>query len=362
MEDIKILAINPGSTSTKIAVFEYKDRKHNLILKKNIDHPSEEIQKYHKIIDQYHFRAELIKSALKENGIDINSLSCVVGRGGLFKPVRSGTYLVNQKMMDDIKSPDTLEHASNLGCLMAYDIAGSIGKKAFIVDPVVVDELEDIARYSGLKNYPRTSIFHALNQKAIALKCAEDHGKDYRELNMIVVHLGGGITIGAHKKGLVVDVNNGLTGEGPFSPERAGGIAVFDIIELCFSEGMTKQKAKKAVVGKGGIVNYLGTNDMREVENRVKNGDRYAEAVFDAMCYQVTKEIGAMTAAVFAGKVDFIVLTGGIAYDRRLVSFIEERTKFIAPLKAYPGEDEMMALYLGGLRVIKGIDKELSYE
>jgi len=362
MKPVKILAINPGSTSTKIAVFENTDKEHKLLLKKNIDHPSEEIHKYNRIIDQYHFRSELIKAALTENGIDIDELSCVVGRGGLFKPVKSGTYLVNERMMDDIKSPETLEHASNLGCLMAYDIAQSTGKKAFIVDPVVVDEMEDIARFSGLKKYPRTSIFHALNQKAIARKCAEDHNREYNQLNLIVVHLGGGITIGAHKKGNVVDVNNGLTGEGPFSPERSGGIAVFDIIELCFCEGMTKSKAKKAVVGKGGIVDYLGTNDMREVEDRVLKGDKEAESVFEAMCYQITKEIGAMAAAVFAGKVDYIVLTGGIAYDRRLVSFIKEKTGFIAPVEAYPGEDEMMALYLGGLRVIKGIDKELIYE
>lgn len=362
MIETKILTINPGSTSTKIAVFSFKDNKHNQIFKKNISHSTEELQKYIKIIDQYQFRAEIIKQELKDNNIDINEFVCIVGRGGLLKPVKSGTFRVNKKMIEDIKSPSTLEHASNLGCLLAYDIAESIGKKAFIVDPVVVDELHDIARISGLKDFPRTSIFHALNQKAIARKCADEHNQQYAELNMIVVHLGGGITIGAHKKGKVVDVNNGLTGEGPFSPERAGGIACFDIVELCFREGMTKGKAKKAIVGKGGIVNYLGTNDMREIEDRVKAGDEEATKVFDAMSYQITKEIGAMAAAVFAGKVDYIVLTGGIAYDKRLVSFIEEKTGFIAPTKVYPGEDEMMALYLGGLRVTQGKEEELLYE
>lgn len=362
MAEIKILTINPGSTSTKIAVFSYDNNQHKLIFNKTINHSAEEIHKFHKIIDQYHFRSDLITKTLKENGIEIEELACVVGRGGLFKPVKSGTYLVNDLMIQDIRDPKTLEHASNLGCLLAHEIAASIGRKAFIVDPVVVDELDDIARYSGLKDFPRTSIFHALNQKAIARKCSEDHNRNYEDLNMIVVHLGGGITIGAHKKGRVVDVNNGLTGEGPFSPERAGGIACFDIIELCFREGMTKEKAKKAIVGKGGIVDYLGTNNMREIEQGILNGDKKAEGVFDAMVYQICKEIGAMATAVFKGKVDYIVLTGGIAYDKRLASIIRDRAGFIADIKVYPGEDEMMALYLGGLRVIKGIDKEQIYE
>lgn len=362
MKDIKILTINPGSTSTKIAVFSFLENEHSIILKKTINHSTEDLHRFNKIIDQYHFRADLIKQTLIENDIDIKGLACIVGRGGLLKPVKSGTYRVNDPMINDIKDPSTLEHASNLGCLLAYDIANSIGKKAFIVDPVVVDELDDIARISGLKKYPRTSIFHALNQKAIARKCAEEHNKQYEDLNMIVVHLGGGITIGAHKMGKVVDVNNGLTGEGPFSPERAGGIACFDIIDLCFTEGMTRQKAKKAIVGKGGIVDYLGTNDMREIEERTLNKDPEATAVFDAMTYQISKEIGAMAVAVFAGKLDYIVLTGGIAYDKRLVRFITEKAGFLAPVKVYPGEDEMMALYLGGLRVIQGIEKEKTYE
>ena len=362
MPELTILSINPGSTSTKIALYQYKDKKHKRLFQENITHSNEALKDFNRIIEQYAFRANIILDTLNAQGYSLDDLDCVVGRGGLLHAIPSGTYTVNEAMVRDIHKKDTLEHASNLGCLLAKNIADKTGKPAFIVDPVVVDEFADIARFSGLPEFPRTSIFHALNQKAMARKLAEDIGRGYEELNLIVVHLGGGITVGAHKQGQVVDVNNGLTGEGPFTPERSGGIAAYDIISLCFQPGMTPEKAKKHLTGKGGMVAYLGTNDMREVEALIDQGNKQAEELFYAMCYQISKEIGAMAAAVFAGKVDYILLTGGIAFDKRLVNYVADKTAYIAPVKVYPGEDEMMALYLGALRVMLKLEQAKTYE
>lgn len=353
----RILVINPGSTSTKIAVFDDE----NEIFKVNISHPVEEIQKYPKIIDQFEFRKEVIMKELARAGIPKESLSAVVGRGGLLRPIPSGTYAVTEKMLEDLKAEVQGEHASNLGAMIADSIAQELNIPAFIVDPVVVDEMEEIARITGLPMIRRRSILHALNQKKVARQAAADIGKPYEELNLIVVHLGGGISVGAHKKGRIVDVNNALNGDGPFALERAGSLPAADLVELCFSGKYTKPEIKKLLAGKGGIVAHLGTNDMRAVEEMVKNGDPKATLIIQAMAYNVAKWIGAM-ATVLEGKVDAVVLTGGLAYYRYFVDLIKERCEFIAPVYIYPGEDEMKALAEGALRVLKGEEKARIYE
>lgn len=349
--EFKILTINPGSTSTKIAVFE--DEKE--VFSKTLRHSAEELSPFQTVASQFQFRKDIIVSVLKAEGIDIHSLSAIVGRGGLVKPIESGIYEVNEALIRDLEHPVMGEHASNLGGLIAQDIAREInnGAKAYITDPVVVDELEPIARLSGHPALKRASIFHALNQKIIARTYAKEVGKSYEELNLIVAHMGGGVSVGAHCHGRVIDVNNALDGDGPFSPERSGGLPTGALVELCYS-GKSKAEVKKMLKGEGGVVAYLGTNDMLEVENKAiadPNSD-YA-MVQNAMCYQIAKEIGAM-AAVMKGKVDAILLTGGIAYGKPITNYIREMVEFIAPVKVYPGEDEMRALAMNGLMVLRG--------
>lgn len=348
MSNYKILAINPGSTSTKIAVFENE----NMVFEKTLRHSSEEIGKFEKISDQFEFRKSVIEEALAENEIKVEDLSAIVGRGGLLKPIAGGTYEVSENMIEDLKVGVLGEHASNLGGIIASEMGKEASAPAFIVDPVVVDEIKDVARISGMPEIERKSIFHALNQKAVARRIAKDMGKKYEEVNVIVAHMGGGVSIGAHKLGEVVDVNNALDGEGPFSPERSGGLPVGDLVKLCFSKQFTLDELKKKIKGNGGLVAYLGTNDARDVEAMIEKGDQKAKLVYDAMCYQTAKEIGAM-ATVLEGKVDAIILTGGIAYSKYVVDYISERVGFIAPVKLVPGEDEMSALALGGLRVLR---------
>jgi butyrate kinase len=359
MEKQLILAINPGSTSTKIAVFDIYSNK---IFQTSIKHSAEELAPYKSIVDQYEFRKKVVLETLKEAGIEINSIKVVVGRGGLVKPIPSGLYEVNEAMKEDLRKGVLGEHASNLGGLIADDIAKEIpGAKAFIADPVVVDEMDDIARISGHPRFQRISIFHALNQKAIARLHAKSQGKNYDDLNLIVAHLGGGISVGAHRKGRVVDVNQALDGEGPFSPERSGTLPVGALAKLCFSGEVTYDEVKKMITGKGGLVAYLGTNDALEVENRVKSGDAYAKLIYEAMAYQVSKEIGAC-ATVLKGEVDAILITGGIAYDKIFVDWIKERVAFIAPVYVYPGEDEMQALAYNGISYLKGEITPKQYE
>ncbi|OZV11344.1 butyrate kinase [Tissierella sp. P1] len=353
----RLLIINPGSTSTKIAVFD--DEKS--IFEETLRHSVEEISAFNKIYDQYEFRKNIIVEALKKNDISIESLDGVIGRGGLLKPIEGGTYEVNDSMLEDLKVGYLGEHASNLGGIIAYEIVKEINKKSFIVDPVVVDEMQDVARVSGLKEIERKSIFHALNQKAVARRHANKLGKKYEELNLIVAHLGGGISVGAHEKGKVIDVANALDGEGPFSPERSGSLPVGDLVKLCYSGKYSLDEMKKMIKGNGGIVSYLNTNDAREVGQRIKDGDEYAELVYKAMAYQVAKEIGTC-AAVLKGKVDGILVTGGIAYDKEFTSWIEERVKFICDVTVYPGEDELMALAEGGLRVLRGEEEAKVYK
>ncbi len=357
MEEEFILAINPGSTSTKIAVF----RNTRELFLKNIRHSSDELSQFMRITDQYAFRKNIILEELHNAGIDINSIICVVGRGGLVKPIASGVYVVNEALIEDLKIGVQGQHASNLGGLIAHDIASSIPHaRAFIADPVVVDELDDIARISGHPLFERVSIFHALNQKAISRQHAKSISKSYEELNLIVVHLGGGISVGAHRNGRVVDVNQALDGEGPFSPERSGTLPVGALVSMCFSGDYTQDEIKKMINGKGGYVAYLDTNEAYEVEKRAASGEEKADLIQQAMAYQVAKEVGAMS-TVLKGHVDAILLTGGIAYGKPFVNMLSERITHIAPIFVYPGEDEMRALAMNGLMVLKGETEAREY-
>ena len=288
-------------------------------------------------------------------------MDAIVGRGGLLKPIVSGTYSVNDNMLKDLKENVQGEHASNLGAIIANEIARSINKPAFIVDPVVVDEMEDIARLSGVPELPRKSIFHALNQKAVAKRYAQENMKNYEDINVIVAHMGGGVSVGAHKNGRIIDVNNALDGEGAFSPERSGGIPSGDLARMCFSGKYTLEEILKKITGKGGFVAYLDTNDGRIVRQLASEGDMKAKLVYEAMGYQVAKDIGA-AAAVLCGKVDAIILTGGIAYEKMMVDIIKEKVEFIAPITVYPGEDEMLALAQGALRVLNGQEEVKEYK
>lgn len=350
MEEIRILAINPGSTSTKIAVFSGA----NPMFVRTIYHTSEELAQYDKITDQYSFRKDIIYKQVEEAGIDMNTITAVVGRGGLVKPIPSGVYEVNETMKADLRNSPMGEHASNLGGLIADDIAKSLNNvRAFITDPVVVDELEPLARVSGHPEFKRISIFHALNQKAIARQHAKSIMRNYEDLNLIVVHLGGGISVGAHSKGRVIDVNQALDGEGPFSPERSGTLPAADLVRLCFSGKYTQKELLLMIKGKGGMAAFLGTNSAYEVEQRMGAGDEYAKFIFEAMAFQVAKEIGAMS-TVLKGEVDAILLTGGIAHGKWFVNEVIARVYKIAPVHVYPGEDEMRALALNGLMVLTG--------
>lgn len=353
----KQLIINPGSTSTKIGVYYDSDA----ILVETLRHSAEEIGGYKCIYDQLNFREEVILKVLKEKNVRVDELHAVVGRGGLLKPIEGGTYGVNEAMLADLKEGVQGQHASNLGGIIAKGIADSLKVPAFIVDPVVVDEMDDIARVSGMPEIERKSIFHALNQKAIAKKYAKETGSQYEKLNLIVVHLGGGISVGAHRLGRVVDVNNALDGEGPFSPERAGGLPVGDLVNLCFSGRYTKEEMKKKLNGKGGMVAYLGTNDAKKAQEKADAGDKQAQLVVDAMAYQVAKEIG-KCAAVLQGKVDAIILTGGIAYSKYIVNYIKGMVEFISNVVVYPGEDELLALAEGGFRVLNGEETAKEYK
>ena len=351
MNKNRILVINPGSTSTKIAVFENES---NVFLK-NIKHSVEELKQFKSIIDQYEFRKTAILKQLEEADQDINTITCIMGRGGLTKPIQSGVYEVNESMKYDMLNSPFGEHASNLGGYIADNIAkGLKNVKAYIADPVVVDEMEDIARIAGHPKFERISIFHALNQKVIARKYARENDLVYENINLIIVHLGGGISVGAHFKGRVIDVNNALNGQGPFSPERSGTLPTQQLVNICFSGDYTLAEVKLMIKGEGGIFAYLGTNDAYEVEMRAKNGDEKAQFISDAMAYQVAKEIGAM-ATVLKGDVSAIILTGGIAYNKQFCSYIEEMVSYIAPLKVYPGEDEMASLAMNGLLLLQGL-------
>ncbi|MBD7913916.1 butyrate kinase [Clostridium sp. Sa3CUN1] len=353
---LKLLIINPGSTSTKIGVFDGEKE----ILEETLRHSIEEISKYETIYDQFKFRKDIIINILNEKNFDIRSLNAVVGRGGMLKPIESGTYKVNETMIEDLKIGVQGQHASNLGGIIADKIGKELNIPAFIVDPVVVDELDEVARISGVPELPRVSKFHALNQKAVAKRYAKEIGVKYSDLNLIVVHMGGGVSVGAHKNGRVIDVNNALDGEGPFSPERAGNVPVGDLIKLCYSGEFTEQEVYNKVVGKGGFVAYLNTNDARDVLKLAEEGEEEAKLCFDAFIYQISKSIGEM-ATVLKGKVDRIIFTGGIAYSEKVIEELEKRVGWISPITVYPGEDELLALAQGAIRVMTGEEEAKEY-
>lgn len=350
MPERLILVINPGSTTTKFSLFEEQQ----VLFEKTLAHSSHDLEGYRNITDQFHFRKDLIMKELMDRNTDVSKIVAVVGRGGLIKPIESGIYEVNELMLSDLRAGLLGQHASNLGGLIARDIAASLpSSKAYIVDPVVVDELNDVARLSGHPAIDRISIFHALNHKAVGRMYASSIGKPYEELNLIIAHMGGGISIGAHKKGKVVDVNNALNGDGPFSPERSGGLPAGQLAELCFSGKYSHDEIKSMITGKGGMVAYLGTNSFSEVCKMADEGNKKAILVRDAAAYQAAKEIGAMS-AVLSGRVDAIILTGGIAKQSDHVERIKSMVGFIAKVVVYPGEDEMKSLAFNGLLAVDG--------
>ncbi|AIY84030.1 butyrate kinase [Clostridium baratii] len=352
----KLLIINPGSTSTKIGVYEDERE----ILEETLRHSSDEIGKYPTIVDQLDFRKDVILKVLEEKNFDIKTLNAVVGRGGMLKPIPGGTYEVTDALVADLKKGVQGQHASNLGGILAKEIGNELNVPSFIVDPVVVDELEEVARISGVPELPRKSKFHALNQKAVAKRFGKESGKGYENLNLIVTHMGGGVSVGAHKQGKVVDVNNALDGDGPFSPERAGGVPVGDLVKMCFSGKYSEKEVYSKLVGKGGCVAYLNTNDFRDVLKLSEEGNKEAQLIYDAFIYQVAKEIGAM-ATVLEGNVDKIILTGGMAYSEKVVGDITKRVGWISEVKTYPGEDELLALAQGAIRVLDGEEKAKEY-
>ncbi len=353
---MRILVINPGSTSTKMAVYE--DTKP--LIQRSITHSIEELAQFDTATSQYDFRKQLVLDELKHMHLDFN-FDAVIGRGGLAKPVVGGVYEINQQMLDDVRNA-VHQHACDLGCLIAYEIAREIpGCRSFIADPGVVDELSPLARISGSPIMPRICIWHALNQRAIARRFAQQMGKRYEDLNLIICHLGGGISIAAHEHGKAIDANNALDGEGPFSPERAGSLPAADLIRLCFSGQYTEAQLLKKVAGEAGLIAHLGTNNVKEIEQRIRQGDQHAELILNAMIYHTAKNIAA-EAAVLCGKIDAILLTGGMAHSEYIINQLRGRIDFLAPTYCYPGEDEMQALAMNALSVLQGQQKAQKYQ
>jgi len=353
---MRILVINPGSTSTKISIFDDEKEIYSI----NISHSYEELAPFQKISDQLEFRKNVVINTIRENGFSIGDFDAVAARGGNSHPLESGVYKVNEKMVEDLLSLRYGAHPSNLAAPIAFEIANSIGKTAFTVDPVIVDEMEPVAKLCGIKGIKREAKDHPLNQKAAAREAAKSLNKHYEDCNFIVAHLGGGISVASHRRGRIIDVNNALNGDGPFSPERAGSIPNIALVELCFSGKHTKEEILKMLAGHGGFVSHLGTNSLIEANKMIEMGDSYALLVFEAMCYQIAKEIG-MHAAVLKGDIDGIVLTGGLANSAKLVEKVKEYVSFIAPIFVYAGEHEMEALAKGVLRVARGEEKYKIY-
>lgn len=354
--EYRILAINPGSTSTRIGIFDHEIS----LFETTIFHDRDRLERYDQLIDQHEFRKRAVLETLDTEGINLSKIRAVCGRGGLLRPIEGGTYIVNEAMLHDLRLGYAGEHASNLGGIIAYDIAQGLNIPAFIVDPVVVDELDSLARVTGLPPIQRKSIFHALNQKAVARRVAIELGKKYASANFIVVHMGGGITVGVHRQGRVVDVNNGLDGDGPLSPERAGTVPAGDLIELCYSGRFTKDEMLKKIVGHGGLAGLLGTNDIINVQKMIENGNEYAKFIYRAMGYQVAKEIGA-AGTVLSGKVDAIIITGRLAYGTELLQDIIERVNWIADVVVRPEVNELQSLAEGALRVLRGDEEAKVY-
>jgi butyrate kinase len=353
----RILVVNPGSTSTKVAVFENEKPAHS----ETVSHPHEEIAAFPSIPDQYEYRLAAVMSFLARHDVALDSLDAVVGRGGILRPLSSGTYGISEPMLKELSRPDKeRDHVSNLAAPIARKVADAAGVPAFVVDPVCVDEFEPLARVSGLPEVERRSLSHALSLKSAGRKVAEELGRRYEELDLVIVHMGGGISVSAHRHGRMVDVNQALDGTGPFSPERVGGLPIGDVMRLAFSGRYTYEELFRRFTRQGGLLAHLGTNDAREVEQRIQQGDERARLIYEAMAYQIAKEIGLMATVLF-GRVDAIVLTGNLAYSTMLVSWIRERVDWIAPVRVYPGQDEMLALAQGALRVLRGEEKAKEY-
>ncbi|AET67239.1 butyrate kinase [Desulfosporosinus orientis DSM 765] len=352
---MRILAINPGSTSTKIAIYE-NDR---CLWKEGIDHPAHELKNFARIADQYEYRIKHILKTLSDNDAPLESFAGIVGRGGMLNPLAGGTYSVDEDLVNILQNAPGGEHASNLGGIIAYHLGRKISAPAYIVDPVSVDEMEPVARLSGLPELPRLSQSHALNMKAVSRKAALKMGKTYQEINLITVHLGGGISVAPHRQGKMIDVNN-ANNEGPFSVERSGTLPSYQLVKLCYSGKYSEKEMQTKILKEGGLYAYLGTKDAREAERRMNQGDAQAKLVLESLCYQVAKEIGAMS-AVLLGEVDAIVLTGGMAHSQFISQEITRRVSFISPVMLFPGEEEMEALALGALRVLRGEEQALSY-
>lgn len=345
MKTYKILAINPGSTSTKIALYENEKE----VFTRKITHSNDELAHFDSITGQYGMRYQAIMKLLAHAKVDIYELAAIVGRGGILPPVKTGAYHVNKKMVERLKNRPVVEHASNLAAMIAYEMATELSIPAFIYDSIASDELDDIARISGIKGIRRKSFCHVLNMRATAMLVANKMGRSYEDMNFIVAHLGGGISLSVHKKGKLVDII--ADDEGPFSPERAGRVPCLDLIKLCYQHDKKTMKAK--LRGKGGLISYLNTNDAQQVEALIEQGDAYALKIYQAMAYQIAKGIGEL-ATVLCGEVDRIILTGGVAYSQMLTQWIQERVEFIAPVEIIPGENELESLSLGALRVLKG--------
>ena len=352
---MKLLIINPGDTSTKIAVFEDEEQ----LFKVTIDHSAEELDQFPRVIDQADYRKEAILKAITEAGYQLTDFAAVCGRGGLYRAIPSGTYAVNDRVMADVEAAPYGEHPSNLGAYLARKLGDMVGIPAFFVDPVCVDEMTEIAHYTGFAEFRRLCQFHALNHKAVGRKAAEKLGKKYEDVNLIVCHLGGGVSIGAHCHGSVIDTQNALDGDGPFSPERSGSLPTDAVMKLCFSGDYTEAELRKMFVGRGGLVAYAGSTDMRDLLKMAETDAKVAE-VIDAFHYQIGKEIGAMAAAMH-GQVDQIILTGGIAYGKETVQALKDMVEWIAPVTVYPGEDELLALAQAALRVLNGEEQVKEY-
>ncbi|MGM8365081.1 butyrate kinase [Virgibacillus sp. W0181] len=352
----RTLVINPKTEITKIAVFDNEI----CVFERSIQHGNNELKNSYQLMDQVNFRKKSILDQLDYEGLNLSKLDAICARGGLLKPIKGGTYEVNDEMIKDLQSGFNGVHPSNLGAVIAKQIADGLNITAYIVDPVVVDELDEKARYSGISDLPRKSIFHALNHKAVARRAANELNKRYEETNLIVVHMASGITIGAHQRGKVIDVNNGLDGEGPFTLERAGTVPAGDLIALCFSEQYNYKEVMDKLVRNSGLKAYLQTDNIHDIENDIENGNQQVKEVYEAMAYQIAKEIGSMS-AVLSGKVDAVVLTGELAYGKFLIQMISERINWIADVLVYPGADELQALNEGTLRVLKDMEQPKTY-
>ena len=353
----RVLAINPGSTSTKVGIYEG----YEMLYEGTVRHSQEELAKYKTIHDQKDMRMELVEALIEEKGYKLADMDAFVGRGGIVRPLKSGVYNINEKLMDDlINLPSAQRHASMLGGVIARAYGDKYGKPSFIVDPVTVDERDEIAKVTGLPQIKRDCIFHCLNQKSVCRYHCRLNGLKYEEHNFVVAHLGGGISVAAHRKGVIVDVTDAMTGEGPFTPERCGAVPAKQFADMIFENNMSRDEVNKLIAGKGGLMAYFNTNSAIDVEKMVEAGDEHAKLIYDAMAYNIAKHCGAM-AAVLAGEVDAVIITGGIAYSKMLTEYIKKHVEFIAPVAIYPGEGELSALAAGAVRVLSGEEQPKEY-